>query len=74
MLSPTRKRPASAVGADEPQAGPRLSPPKLKYRKASMADPIRARDERDDTEEEELDMADIDESATQYSTDARKQI
>lgn len=37
-----------------------------------MADPIRARDERDDMEEEELDMAEIDESATEFSTDARK--
>lgn len=53
----------------------RASPPRFKQRKASMADPIRGKDERDEMEEEmidEMDMGDADESATQYSTDIRR--
>lgn len=73
--SPSRKRTASeAAPGDVVLAHPaasRLSPPRIKYRKASMAEPIRARDERDEMEEE-MDTADFDGSATEYSTDARR--
>lgn len=76
VQSPSRKRTASeAEHADNGQrAVTRLSPPRPKHRKASMAEPIRARDERDEMEEdmEDWNMVECDGSATEYSTDARR--
>lgn len=77
--NPVRKRTAIEAELDDDPAPLKkhASFQKPNSRKASIATAIRARDERDDMEaafgdDDDIDMDEVDESATQYSTEVRK--